>query len=110
MSLYDGQTVTDPHTLDGDHLVPLANAWISGAAAWTGEQRTRFANDLGEVVVVTAHSNRSKGDQAPPGYEPAAGERCSYAQRWITIKATYHLTVTDGEHDALADMLTACEH
>lgn len=28
-SYYDGQTLTDPKTLDIDHMVPLAEAWDS---------------------------------------------------------------------------------
>lgn len=29
-----------------DHLVPLKEAWISGARLWTDAQRESFANDL----------------------------------------------------------------
>src|SRR5690606_10803481 len=29
-----------------DHVVPLAEAWLSGAHAWTAERRVQFANDL----------------------------------------------------------------
>jgi hypothetical protein len=34
-SIYDGKTLTSPTQVDIDHLVPLANAWRSGASAWT---------------------------------------------------------------------------
>lgn len=110
LSLYDGVTVSSPHQLDIDHIVPLANAWVTGAAAWTPAQRESFANDVHrELVAVTAHSNRSKGDEAPPGYEPPAkADDCQYAQRWVTVKAAYHLTVTGTEHDALVTMLGTC--
>jgi hypothetical protein len=110
LSLYDGVAVTSPHLLDIDHLVPLAEAWRTGAAGWTKAQRVAFANDIGsELVAVTAHSNRSKGDEPPPGYEPPNNaEDCSYAVRWIVVKVKYRLTVTQGEHDALATMLTTC--
>ena len=110
LSLYDGVAVTNPHLLDIDHLVPLAEAWRTGASSWTRTQRIAFANDVGtELVAVTAHSNRSKGDDPPPGYEPPnRAEDCSYAARWIVVKVKYHLTVTQGEHTALASMLTTC--
>jgi hypothetical protein len=110
LSLYDGVAVTSPHLLDIDHLVPLAEAWRTGASSWTRAQRVAFANDVGsELVAVTAHSNRSKGDDPPPGYEPPnKAEDCSYAARWIVVKVKYHLTVTQGEHTALAGMLTTC--
>jgi hypothetical protein len=110
LSLYDGVTVANEHDLDVDHLVPLAEAWRTGAAAWPKAQREAFANDVGsELIAVTAHANRSKGDDPPPGYEPPnKAEDCSYAARWIVVKVKYHLTVTQGEHNALADMLTTC--
>jgi uncharacterized protein DUF1524 len=71
-SPYDGKAVTDPHSLDIDHLVPLADAWRTGAAAWTDAQREQFANDLvrPQLVAVTAGSNRSKGDQDPSQWKP----------------------------------------
>ena len=31
VSAYDGQTITVPHDLDIDHMVPLKNAWIVSA-------------------------------------------------------------------------------
>ena len=107
-SLYDGVAVTSPHDLDIDHLVPEAESWRTGAAQWTQAQRVAFANDLDELVAVTAHSNRSKGDQPPPGYMPVESERCDYATHWIKVKAKYQLTISQTEHDALVQMLGTC--
>jgi hypothetical protein len=110
LSLYDGVSETSPHTLDIDHLVPLGNAWVTGARAWTAAQREAFANDVTtELVAVTAHSNRSKGDEPPPAYEPPnKAEDCSYATRWIQVKVKYKLTVTSTERTALSQMLATC--
>jgi len=44
-SVYDGDRITDPAKVDIDHVVPLANAWRSGASAWTTEKRADFANE-----------------------------------------------------------------
>jgi hypothetical protein len=107
-SLYDGVAVTSPHDLDIDHLVPEAESWRTGAAKWTQDQRVAFANDLDELVAVTAHSNRSKGDQPPPGYMPVQSEWCDYATHWIKVKAKYQLTISQAEHDALAQMIGTC--
>ena len=110
-SVYDDKTLTAPGQLDIDHLVPLANAWRSGAAAWTTAQREDFANDLDDpqLVAVSAASNRSKGDQDPSTWKPpATGEWCRYAQDWVAVKTHWKLTVTTAEKSALADMLEKC--
>ena len=47
-SWYDDKWWTDTGRLDIDHLVPLAEAWDSGARGWTTRTRTAYANDLGD--------------------------------------------------------------
>lgn len=42
---YDGKTWTQASDLDIDHLVPLKEAWVSGAKDWTNERREQFANE-----------------------------------------------------------------
>src|SRR3954454_17394248 len=67
-SLYDNKYTTNSSTFDIDHVVPLAEAWDSGASAWSAPQREAYANDLGDprsLIAVTASSNRSKGDRDP---------------------------------------------
>ena len=111
ISAYDGATVTDPQSLDVDHMVPLANAWRTGAASWTDAQREAVANDLTrpQLLAVTATSNRSKGDQDPSEWKPPRRDYwCTYARDWITVKAYWKLSVTAAEKAALADMLGTC--
>ncbi len=45
-SAYDGVVTDDPADLQIDHLVALADAWRSGAATWTDDDRRAFANDV----------------------------------------------------------------
>jgi hypothetical protein len=45
-SMYDDLVVTMASRLDVDHIVPLKEAWESGAATWSSEVRTKYANDL----------------------------------------------------------------
>ncbi|MER5890350.1 HNH endonuclease family protein [Streptomyces sp. NPDC001941] len=111
VSRYDGVTVTKASGMDIDHTVPLANAWRSGAAAWTTEQRKAFANDLThpQLVAVTAKTNRTKGDQSPDQWAPPSkGYWCAYAESWTSVKSTYKLTVTQAEKDKLTEMLGTC--
>ncbi|AGM10137.1 HNH endonuclease family protein [Amycolatopsis keratiniphila] len=106
-SRYDGVTVTDPGTVDVDHMVPLAEAARSGTRGWSEKQRTRYANDPAVLVAVSAKSNRAKGDQDPAKWLPAK-DRCGYVAHWVRVKTTYAMTVDQAEHDAIAAILRHC--
>jgi hypothetical protein len=66
-SPYDGATWTAASDVDIDRVVPLAEAWRSGANSWTTSRRQSFANDLTrpQLIAVTDNVNQSKGDQDP---------------------------------------------
>lgn len=112
-SAFDGVTVRDPSALDVDHLVPLAEAWGSGARTWSTSVRERFANDLGyakSLIAVTASSNRSKGDQDPAEWlPPRTAYRCTYISSWIGVKYRWRLTVDAREEAALRVLATNCD-
>ncbi len=111
LSAYDGYTTPDSSELDVDHVVPLHEAWLSGAAAWDAPTRTAFANDLAspELLAVTAATNRSKGDKDPANWQPPSREEwCAYASAWVTIKVRWHLTADEREVSALRNMLQGC--
>jgi hypothetical protein len=111
-SPYDDTYFTDPSKLDIDHLVPLAEAWDSGASSWTAAERQAYANDLGDsrdLIAVSARSNRSKADQDPSTWlPPAAGYRCTYVTNWITDKTRWGLSIDAGEQTALEQDLANC--
>lgn len=111
-SYYDNATWSEPADLDIDHLVPLAEAWASGASAWTPAQRRAYANDLGDersLVAVTDNVNQAKADQDPatwlPSYEPA---RCRYLGEWVAVKLRWRLTVDTAEQAALTTWAARC--
>ncbi|GIE34639.1 hypothetical protein Ait01nite_076840 [Actinoplanes italicus] len=112
LSYYDGAAWTDPADLDIDHLVPLAEAWDSGARNWTSAQRQSFANDLGDVrslVAVTDNVNQSKSDQDPAEWIPSlTGVRCRYVTEWTAVKTRWALTVDTAEKSALTTYAAAC--
>ncbi|MER8185207.1 HNH endonuclease family protein [Kitasatospora sp. NPDC094015] len=109
-SVYDGATTTNSSSFDIDHLVPLAEAWRSGAWAWSTAQRQAFANDLTrpQLLAVSASSNRSKGDQDPSTWLPQASYRCTYTRAWVQVKHYYGLSVDSAEKSALTSLLNGC--
>ena len=110
ISAYDGKSYTKDASLDIDHLVPLAEAWRSGAWAWTSKQRQDFANDLTDsrvLIAVTASANRSKGDQDVKTWLPAKN-RCTYIEAWVAVKVRYSLTFDTGEFSVIQSYFTSC--
>jgi hypothetical protein len=117
---YTGRRITGPaKRIDVDHLVPLAEAWRSGAAAWTAEKRHRFFNDQLNHSVVSESTNASKSD-IDPGGESAAGKRrhgwlpenairsCRYLLRWQEVKSKWGLTMDRAERSAVDVGLALC--
>ena len=110
-SPYDGAVWHDAADVDIDHLVPLADAWRSGARDWSDDRREAFANDLTrpQLFAVTDNLNQSKGDDAPDEWKPPLkSDWCTYARDWVEVKHHYDLTVTAPEKQALAAMLHSC--
>ena len=91
-----------------DHVVPLAEAWRSGASSWSSSRRHRFANDLGVLLAVDGPTNASKGDDDPAAWRPRQAFQCEYAVRWVAVKSDWSLAVDRSEARALRDMLAAC--
>jgi Protein of unknown function (DUF1524) len=107
---YTNRTFTEPSDIDTDHVVPLANAWRSGASEWDKDARERYANDPEVLLSVEDNANQSKGDKGPEAWKPPnKAEWCDYAVRWIGIKDKYDLSVNEQEKAALVEMLDACE-
>ncbi|TFV65711.1 UNVERIFIED_ORG: HNH endonuclease [Bacillus sp. AZ43] len=110
---YTGATVifekADAAEVPIDHVVPLAAAWVQGAAGWSDEQRELFANDPANLIATTRSENSAKGDSTADEWvpsDPAYG--CSYATVVVTVKTAYALSVTPAESAALEDLLATC--
>ena len=111
LSKYDGKLITDASKLDVDHLVPLAEAWRSGAWAWTAKQRQDYANDLSDsraLTAVTLNSIRSKSDKDLRNWLPAVG-KCGYIKDWVTIKKRYSLTYDNLEMGVVRKYSGSCK-
>ncbi|KAI4863595.1 hypothetical protein F4820DRAFT_369661 [Hypoxylon rubiginosum] len=110
-SPYDGAKWTAPSDVDIDHMVPLKNAWISGASKWTTAKREQFANDVTrpQLWAVTDNVNSSKGDKSPDSWKPPLQSfYCTYASAYVAVKSYWALTITSAEKTALTSMLNTC--
>lgn len=111
VSLYDGAKTNNPTSFDIDHMVPLSEAWKSGANKWTTKKREKYANDMYaySLIAVTASSNRSKGDRDPASWMPPAKQfQCQYIARWIAIKYRWKLSMDKKEKRSLKFYIRSC--
>jgi hypothetical protein len=109
-SYYDRVSWTSTSDLDIDHMVPLAEAWDSGARTWTSTVRRDFANDLGDyrsLVAVTDNVNQAKGDQDPGTWLPQY-DRCRYLREFVAVKHRWRLTVDSAEKAAMTSLASSC--
>lgn len=109
-SPYDNVTVYSASSVDIDHVVPLAEAWRSGARSWSTSKRRNFANDLywPQLRAASSSSNRSKGDRDPAAWKPRSAYHCTYAKMWIRTKYRWNLTAQSAEKTELQRMINTC--
>ena len=97
---YTGKYFTNPSDLDIDHLVPLKNAYISGASNWSKKKKSRYYNYLkydNHLIAVSKSANRNKSDKSPVDWLPPNEEyQCEYVREWFKIKTAWGLTIEDG--------------
>ena len=111
-SYYDRVSWTDSGRIDIDHLVPLAEAWDSGARRWRTRTRRAYANDLGDrrsLVGVTDSVNQSKADRDPHEWMPEHGT-CRYVREWVVVKHRWRLSVNRAERNALSSLASDCRN
>lgn len=112
LSQYDKKSFTTPTGLDIDHMVPLKEAWESGAFGWTTGQRQAFANDLGfqgSLIAVSAATNRSKSDKDPATWLPKnSAFTCTYVVTWLQVKYRWSLTIDPKEKSSIKSVLERC--
>lgn len=111
---YTGESVEviggQSYDADIDHIVPLKEAYVSGASSWNVETGKRFANDMDNLVYTASGVNRSKSDKDAaewlPSYQPG---QCIYVVKQIQIKGKYQLSVDSAEKAAMQQVInTKC--
>lgn len=107
--LYSGETFFEDGKIDIDHMVPLKEAYNSGADAWSREKRCVYANftEMPEhLLSVSARENRTKSDRTPEKYMPPLKEyHCTYLKNWLTVKLVWKLSMTSNEASAIQHYL-----
>ena len=109
-SYYDRRTWTKASDVDIDHLVPLKEAWDSGARGWDAKTRERYANDLADrrtLVAVTDNVNQSKSDRDPAEWLPTYSW-CTYVRQWTAVKTRWSLKVDTAEKATLTRLANHC--
>ena len=110
LSPYDNVVHINPSELDIDHMIPLKEAWDSGANNWSASQRQLFANDLSDsrtLIAVTASQNRSKSDRDPSNWIPPNTQyTCTYLAQWVAIKFRWNLSMDQSEFGRIKNLLT----
>ncbi|WP_344570801.1 HNH endonuclease family protein [Streptomyces axinellae] len=111
-SYYEDADTDNARGLDIDHMVPLAEAWDSGASGWDAKKRERYANDLGSersLVAVTAKYNRQKADKDPSDWwVPSHRASCQYLADWVATKTRWKLAIDQKEKTALDGRAVQC--
>lgn len=110
VTTFDNRTHTSASTVQIDHMVPVHEAWGSGARAWTQARRVAFYNDLGYAGSLSAQTSRlnsSKQASGPEQWLPPANV-CLYIAQWTTVKARWRLTVDKAEKAALIRHADKC--
>lgn len=112
---YTGSTVgfrRGPRTSDDvqvDHVVPLSNAWQTGAQQLPRRTREQLANDPLNLIATIGELNQTKSDSdAATWLPPALGYRCPYVARQVAVKARYRLWVTAAERNAILRVPQDC--
>lgn len=101
---FTGATVRASSKMTVERMVPLEEAWDSGASRWDARTRAAFANDLGydgSLVAVSTKGAAKRKSREPAQWTPRSNLRCDYVTRWITVKARWGLSVDAREYDAL---------
>jgi hypothetical protein len=108
VSPYTMKTITDKSNIDIDHIVPLKDAWDSGADKWNNQKRYEYANSKQVLIISDSTSNSEKSDNSPDAWMPNKN-KCGYLIKWIDIKDDWNLSVTKQEKTFIDKGLKACK-
>ena len=110
---YTGEYYTNATALDIDHVIPLKEAWRSGADRWKKEKRRAFANSLknsDHLIAVSKRANRQKSDRDPADWLPANKPWITnYLVIWTRIKKEWKLEIDPRERRVIIKYIPAID-
>jgi hypothetical protein len=92
-------------------VVPMREAWESGAFAWSSGRRNRFLNDAAvraTTAGLTTAADVQRAERDPAAWLPAVDARCTYVARWIAVKSAWGLSVDPAEAGRLRGVAAQC--
>lgn len=102
---YGGMDHSDAGEIQVDHMVPLKNAYLSGAWKWDHKTRCAYTNFMANsfhLISVGGRENQQKGDGTPADWLPAnAAYRCQYLKNWLSVKMIWGLIMNPEESEAI---------
>lgn len=102
---YTGSNLDESAQIQIDHMVPLKNAYVSGASEWDYQTRCHYANYMGNtfhLISASGRENMRKGDASPARYiPPNQAYRCQYLENWLKIKLIWKLKMVPAEVAAI---------
>lgn len=108
---YTAHPVKKARDLDIDHVVPLHDAWLSGAYRWNRHRRCHYTNYMQNKIhlrPVSSSQNRVKGDRTPAEFMPEdRSAACAYLSDWMKIKMIWELSATPDEVNAVDSLFRA---
>lgn len=92
-----------------DHVVPLKNAYISGAFRWPWKIRCAYFNFLGNrthLIPIESSVNRDKSDKSIEQWLPPNQKYyCQYVSNWLRNKAIWNLMMSENEVRAIIQIV-----
>ncbi len=105
---YTGRIFNQASAIQIDHLVPLKNAYMTGAYEWDGYKRCLYSNYMGNnfhLIAVSGTENMKKSDKSPREYIPPNKKyTCQYLKIWLQTKYIWSLRFTPTEVSAIKNI------
>ncbi|MGQ0630614.1 MAG: excalibur calcium-binding domain-containing protein [Sporichthyaceae bacterium] len=106
-----GEKVSKASRMTVEPLVPLAEAWRSGATRWDARTRAAFANDLGyadSLITISRATAKARAGRSPQEWLPPKAHRCDYVAAWVAVKTRWSMNIDKAEKAALVKILKGC--